>query len=112
MSTFDDFMIGQAVEKDSEIHKLIEEKRALARELAEIGVFFDHDGEPYNKNADELAAKAGVLKDALALLAMSAEYALRVGYKSEDCGDHCSNGCYWCDLRRETAAARTILDAK
>jgi hypothetical protein len=28
-----------------------------------------------------------------------AEYSLRVGYGADDCGDHCSNSCHWCDLR-------------
>ena len=36
-------------------------------------------------------------------LAESVEYALRVGYKAEDCGDHCSNACYWCELRAALA---------
>ena len=26
-------------------------------------------------------------------------YALKVGYKADDCGDHCHVECYWCQLR-------------
>jgi hypothetical protein len=49
------------------------------------------------------------LRRLLSRLTGSAEYALKVGYKADDCGDHCSNGCYWCDLRREAETARTEL---
>jgi hypothetical protein len=52
------------------------------------------------------------LRDALKSLQISAEYALRVGYKAEDCGDDCGNGCYWCDLRRAEEQARASLEAK
>lgn len=62
----------------------------------------------YDKASDVCAVHAPLLREAqekIQRLVRSAEYALRVGYKADDCGDHCGNGCYWCDLRREVALA-------
>ena len=39
----------------------------------------------------------------------AAKYALKVGYMADDCGDHCGNGCYWCDLRNCVAKAETTI---
>jgi hypothetical protein len=60
----------------------------------------------------EKGKRIAALERALKYLIMSAQYALHVGYKAEDCGDHCSNGCYWCDLRRESDKAATVLNTE
>ena len=57
-------------------------------------------------------AHTAALVQALRHLTASTEYALKVGYKSEDCGDHCGNGCYWCELRSAVEQAHAALDGQ
>lgn len=50
----------------SEIKRQDEALRKLQGELAEIGVYFDGEGEPYNKNAGDLAARVGIAERTIA----------------------------------------------
>lgn len=74
--------------------------------------FNPHDGEAgMEESADGEYVKYEDY-ETLRLLAFNAKidiaYALRVGYKAEDCGDHCHIECYWCQLRE---SLRKLEDA-
>lgn len=64
--------------------------------------------DPFADPAEPVAvppAPPGIPQDELL---KAAEYSLRVGYGSDDCGDHCMNSCHWCELRRAVAAKRAL----
>ena len=97
--------------------KLTDEQKRNAREF-----FLQNElAPPYDRELEELAtilapeshvAHTAALVQALRHLTASTEYALKVGYKSEDCGDHCGNGCYWCELRSAVERAQLALDGQ
>ena len=56
-----------------------------------------------------IAKRVQELEEALRELQEAASLSLRVGYGSDDCGDHCMNNCHWCSLRDAECAAVEAL---